>query len=150
MSSDDAITEEGHAGKSHSITHIKESIDWKTGGLDLRKTGFSGSSSDFAASPSSRKAKEQNHGDIAVGSSAGNEKSPCVEKENNTRKIHQDTFHLKHDGVVTDPTGQSVSINEARENSRALKNTSNVQTTAVKKTTAEDKTSRAIMDDVSF
>lgn len=82
MSSDDAITEEGHA-----------------------------------ASPSSRKAKEQNHGDIAVGSSA-------------------------------DPTGQSVSVNEARENSRALKNTSNVQTTAVKKTTAEDKTSRAIMDDV--
>ncbi|XP_040246761.1 ASI1-immunoprecipitated protein 2 isoform X3 [Aegilops tauschii subsp. strangulata] len=113
MSSDDAITEEGHA-----------------------------------ASPSSRKAKEQNHGEIAVGSSAGKEKSPCVEKENNTRKIHQDTFHLKHDGVVTDPTGQSVSVNEARENSRALKNTSNVQTTTVKKTTAEDKTSRAIMDDV--
>ncbi|KAF7060635.1 hypothetical protein CFC21_067415 [Triticum aestivum] len=82
MSSDDAITEEGHA-----------------------------------ASPSSRKAKEQNHGEIAVGSSA-------------------------------DPTAQSVSVNEARENSRALKNTSNVQTTAVKKTTAEDKTSRAIMDDV--
>ncbi|KAF7074354.1 hypothetical protein CFC21_079230 [Triticum aestivum] len=82
MSSDDAITEEGHA-----------------------------------ASPSSRKAKEQNHGEIAVGSSA-------------------------------DPTGQSVSVNEARENSRALKNTSNVQTTTVKKTTAEDKTSRAIMDDV--
>ncbi|VAI35945.1 hypothetical protein VPH35_092137 [Triticum aestivum] len=82
MSSDDAITEEGHA-----------------------------------ASPSSRKAKEQDHGEIAVGSSA-------------------------------DPTGQSISVNEARENSRALKNTSNVQTTAVKKTTAEDKTSRAIMDDV--
>ncbi|KAM3277651.1 hypothetical protein ACQJBY_045507 [Aegilops geniculata] len=82
MSSDDAITEEGHA-----------------------------------ASPSSRKAKEQNHGEIAVGSSA-------------------------------DPTGQSVSVNEAPENLRALKNTSNVQTTAVKKTTAGDKTSRAIMDDV--
>ena len=94
MSSDDAITEEGHAGKSHSTTHIKESIDWKTGGLDLRKTGFSGSFYDFAASPSSRKAKEQDHGEIAVGSSAGKEKSPCVEKENNTRKIHQDTFHL--------------------------------------------------------
>uniref|UniRef100_A0A453LMI1 PHD-type domain-containing protein n=1 Tax=Aegilops tauschii subsp. strangulata TaxID=200361 RepID=A0A453LMI1_AEGTS len=71
------------------------------------------------ASPSSRKAKEQNHGEIAVGSSA-------------------------------DPTGQSVSVNEARENSRALKNTSNVQTTTVKKTTAEDKTSRAIMDDQVF
>uniref|UniRef100_A0A8I6YKZ5 PHD-type domain-containing protein n=1 Tax=Hordeum vulgare subsp. vulgare TaxID=112509 RepID=A0A8I6YKZ5_HORVV len=65
-----------------------------------------------------------------------------------SRKAKQQNHGEIAVGSSAGPTGQSVSVNEAHENSRALKNTSNVQTTAVKKTTAEDKTSRAIMDDV--